>query len=180
VGKEPPTPKPWRLTLRNKSQRYSVIASAGYTGFVGCFTAVAQEDSARRRHFTVDLGNIYARPRTEAEVLDAIKNGERAKNARRKNYFPLREMLGKDTAMAVEWLPESMGQNKGGDSAAGYRTRACILRYNTRTGRLRIIYPHEQMLAQPIVRSELPELVVAGTDSGVATCALRRRGLLTA
>jgi hypothetical protein len=180
VGKEPPTPKPWRLTLFDKRKRYSVIASTGYTGFIGRCTAVAEEGSARRRRFTVDLGNIYARPRTEEEVQDAIKNGERADHARRNKYFPLREMLGKDTPMAVEWLTESMGQNKGGDLAAGYRTRACILRYDTRTGRLRLIYPHEQMLAQPIVRSELPELVVAGTDSGVATCALRRRGLLTA
>jgi len=173
VGKEPPTPTPWRLTLRDKQTRYSTLQSTGYTGFVGCFAAVPTEGSPRRLRFTVDLGNIYSRARTAKEVQDAIENKkETPQNARRNKHVPFRAVPGKDTAIAVEWLTESMGQNKHGDSAAGYRDRACILRFDKLTGRLHIHYPHEQWLATPIVPRELPELVAAGADAGVATCAL--------
>jgi len=173
VGKEPRTPTPWRLSLRDKHTRYSTLQSTGYTGFVGRFAAVPTEGSPRRLRFTVDLGTIYPRARTEKEVQDAIKNKkETPSNARRNKHYPFREVHGKDTAIAVEWLTESMGQNKHGDSAAGYRDRACILRFDKLTGRLHIHYPHEQWLATPIVASELPELVAAGADAGVATCAL--------
>ena len=173
-GKEPRTPTPWRLTLRDENTRFSTLQSTGYTGFVGRFTADPKDRGlARRRRFFLDLGNIYGRTRTDEEVAQAIsENNEIPWNARRDKHYPLREVRGKDSATAVDWLTESMGENKGGVAAQGYRTRACILRYDSLTGRVHIICPHEQMLAPPIDGRELPELRAAGADAGIATCAL--------
>jgi hypothetical protein len=171
-GKEPRTPTPWRLTLRDENTRFSTLESTGYTGFVGCFKK-ADPGLARRRRFFVDLGTIYGRTRTDEEVAQAIsENDEAPYNARRKMHFPLGKIRGKDSATAVDWLTESMGENKGGVAAQGYRTRACILRFDSLTGRVHIICPHEQMLAPPIDGRELKELRAAGADAGIATCAL--------
>jgi hypothetical protein len=162
------------LTLRDENTRFSTLQSTGYTGFVGRFTADPKHPGlARRRRFFVDLGTIYARTRTDEEVAQAIsENDETPSNARRNKHYPLREVRGKDSATAVDWLTESMGENKNGDKKPGYRTRACILRFDSWTGRVHIHCPHEQMLAPPIDGSELPELRAAGADAGIATCAL--------